>query len=260
MLPLILFDRDESSRLKALACLSECMREHAGRLRLALETGSREEAEKCLAAESGIVALVSEVTREDQKKPGGGAELIRRAFQLNRDSYIVCCLRPGASLETCLEACMRPAGLMSAPPDPRKLRALLERILEDYERVSANVGGDYLVLHSGSSSYRLPLAQVLYIEALDKKLNIWTRRQCISVYETLRDLEGRLGSCFIRPHRSYLVNVAAIELVDYARMTVGLLNGDSIPLSRSCRDAIRKALTRKADGNGEYPSVGVSLL
>ena len=84
---------------------------------------------------------------------------------------------------------MRPAGLMSAPPDSKKLRGLLERILEDHERVLANAGGDYLVLHSGSSSYRLPLAQVLYIEALDKKLNIWTRRQCISVYETLRDLE-----------------------------------------------------------------------
>ena len=106
--------------------------------------------------------------------------------------------------------------------------------------------GACLVVDSGNSTFRIPFSRILYIEALDKKLTIWTKQQSISIRMTLNTLETTLPpELFFRCHRSYIINVKAIESVDFTAMEVTLTSGDTLPLSRTARDGMREVLEQE---------------
>lgn len=55
-------------------------------------------------------------------------------------------------------------------------------------------------------------------------------------------MESKLGSGFLRCHRSFLVNERKIRSVNMPDMMVTLENGDRVPMSRSGRAALKNAL------------------
>ena len=93
---------------------------------------------------------------------------------------------------------------------------------------------------SGKTLRRIAFRDIQYLEAQDKLLNICTRRYVASVRASLNAVEEELPSQFIRCHRSYIVNRAWIERLDIPAMTLYLTSGEKLPVSRSCKGALRE--------------------
>lgn len=242
MLPVIVYEPDEATRETLLSVLELCARQRSEGIRLLVQTGSAQQASQFLQHEKGVLLLVAHVDALERDEQKAGIRLGQRAMKQNRDSYTLFCLREPGDLAALINLCARPAGVLTLPIALRDASLVFRRILADYADMVKIDDGAQLILQTGGSIYRMPSHQVLYIEARDKKVLIWTTHQCITVYERLGALAEQLGDRFVQCHRSYLVNCSAIERVDFAEMQVYLKGGVALPLSRSCRDALKRSM------------------
>ncbi len=243
MLPVIIFEPDSKTRNHLAQCVCDYCQEHESSMQLLANTSSIDDAVKFFKGENGVTLLMLSIAAGRDESRRGAVQLGRQAIRRNRDNYTLYCLHNVADLEALLNTGVRPAGVLVNPFEKIKLEKLLARIDRDYEELREEADGNCMVVDSGNTTYRLPYSKVLYIEALDKKLQIWTNRQCLTVRMTLNNLEETLPpDVFFRCHRSFMVNIHAIDHVDFTAMELVITTGDSLPLSRSCRDKLREIL------------------
>ena len=103
--------------------------------------------------------------------------------------------------------------------------------------------------HSAGVSVKLPLCDILYFEAEGNYLKLFvpdgnsTGAAQYRFRETLSAVEAELsGSGFVRVHKGYLVNQAAVRAL--GADGVRLVNGACIPIGRSYAETARKRLMR----------------
>ena len=246
MLPVVIFEPDDGTRIYLTESVADYTRNHESGLNLLANTASIDETVRWLNSEEGIMlAMLSIVTgQSDCRKQTVllGRQIVRK----NRDNYTLFCLHDARDMEALLNTGLRPVGVLVKPFSKEKLEKLLARIDRDYRELYEEENGACLIVDSGNSTYRIPYSRILYIEALDKKLTIWTKQQSISVRMTLNTLETSLPpELFFRCHRSYIVNMKAIDYVDFTAMEVILTSGDSMPLARTARDGMREMLEQE---------------
>ncbi len=83
---------------------------------------------------------------------------------------------------------------------------------------------------------RIPLDKILYIEAMGNYLKIFTQSQTYLPQMTMKEAESLLDAqLFKRIHRSYIVNVAAVE--SFNRREV-LVAGQELPVGKSYADTL----------------------
>ncbi len=99
---------------------------------------------------------------------------------------------------------------------------------------------DILWVENRSGIFRIPLEQVYYIEAREKKVFIRTRTEEFGVSDTIEHLSGRLPAGFLRCHRSFIVNTAYISHVRLNENLVYLGEKMFVPVSRSYRGVFKR--------------------
>ncbi len=86
-------------------------------------------------------------------------------------------------------------------------------------------------------SVKLPLDQILYIEAMGNYLKIFTKTQTYLPQMTMKEAEALLGDLpFKRIHRSYIVNVAEVQ--SFSRREV-VVAGQELPVGKLDADALK---------------------
>ena len=221
-----------------LDVLRRVVAEESG-LDVVILTDDFQEARRFLTAESGAMLAVCSITDSMM-----GLTLAQQVQNHNRDSYILLTVDSMDALLKALSGQLRVCGVLPRPVSMDRARALVTHVLSDY-RHNHGETGQFLALKTGASVMRIPLRAILYVEAIGKKLEVFTRRQSYTYYESLTDLEKSLGDTFIRCHRSYLVNRAAVVSADFADMMLTLVGGHSVPLSRSQKQAVKDWLYEK---------------
>lgn len=99
---------------------------------------------------------------------------------------------------------------------------------------------DHIYVKSDSKLIRIDLSKVLYIEALADYVFFHLVDDRLVVHSTMKNLESRLaGTHFSRVHRSYIVNLNAIELIEDLNV---LINNRHIPIGASYKEAFMKRL------------------
>lgn len=91
----------------------------------------------------------------------------------------------------------------------------------------------------------IKINDIQYFESLQKRTWVNLENQSLKSSITLKELQTRLPSNFIRIHRAYIVNIYAIARVtkDFvANYIVHLKNGTELPVSQSYAANLRKAL------------------
>lgn len=92
----------------------------------------------------------------------------------------------------------------------------------------------------------LDLEEIIYATVEDKNTVIFSRRGKFEVNYTLSELEENLGPMFFRSHRSYLINLDHIELIEpWFNSTFNLIlrNIDiKVPVSRSQSKEFKKLM------------------
>lgn len=244
MLPVLIYDTELVARREILDFLKEYARTSGERFSILDNTESAEDAAFCIKAGNGISLTIIGVGSNADIQ-GVLVELERMIAEKNRDSYTLYWIKDMKKLPALAAACLHPVGFILPPPDQVQFNRILQRVMEDYASITDSKADTFLALQSGGTVYRLHVSGIDYIEALDKKLNIWSRRQCVTVYEKLSRTEELLGSRFFRCHRSYLVNYAHIESVDFAAMELRLSSGVRLPLSRSSKDRLKERISQE---------------
>lgn len=243
MLPVVVCEEDRALRARWLSALEALARQRYPLLRYEALPGGTRELTRALEAESGIMLVILAVTEAVDE----GVRLFASVMERNRDNYVLLCLHDAARLTAVLSRCMRPAGILLSPFDEDGMLASLDRVLRDYTALYAEESREsYMTVTSGKTLRRIAYRDIEYFEAQDKLLNICTRRYVASVRASLNAVEKELPPQFIRCHRSYIVNRACVERLDMPAMTLYLSSGERLPVSRSCKEALREGL--RAEG------------
>jgi len=149
-----------------------------------------------------------------------------KAFELNAVDYL---LKP-YSRERLLAAIQKAADrIYSGKPKEQKINQLLQQPLtEKLERV---------VVKSGSKIKVIPVDKIIYLEAQDDYIMIYTDEGKHLKQGTMKFYEDHLDdSKFIRVHRSYIVRIdQVVQLEPYAKdnYVLKLKNGNTLKISRN---------------------------
>lgn len=100
---------------------------------------------------------------------------------------------------------------------------------------------DYIIIKSGAKSYKVNMADILYIESLRDYIKVHTRDgQSIMSKNKISDMEGTLPKDqFLRVHRSYIINTQRVSAFSSSDLEV---NGVEIPVGASYKEAVDRFL------------------
>lgn len=91
----------------------------------------------------------------------------------------------------------------------------------------------------------IPIDQISHIESLQKRTWFYSQGEQYKTAITLKELQTRLPSTFIRIHRSYIINIYFIKKIsrDFAsNFIVQLSEGTELPVSQSYINNLRAVL------------------
>lgn len=101
----------------------------------------------------------------------------------------------------------------------------------------------HFCFHTASADVKLPLDEILYFEADGNYLKVFAKCGEYRFRDTLSAVENTLsGSGFIRIHKGFLVNQAAVRTLAYDEAE--LIGGAKIPIGRSYSESAKKQLMR----------------
>lgn len=98
----------------------------------------------------------------------------------------------------------------------------------------------------GAEEHIVAPSEIIYIESARRVLIIHTVHGELRTYGKLSDFELRLPDEFVRCHKSFLVNMAQITMLQQSR--VRLADGSTVPVSQSRRRATHDAVHAYARG------------
>lgn len=111
----------------------------------------------------------------------------------------------------------------------------------DYHQLIHRASGatqteDYIFLKCGHKFERINLDEILYIEALQNYVTVYTTKGKFITQLPLKNVEQNLsGKPFVRVHKSFIVSTAKIEAIENNDI---ILSKIKIPISRHYRDDV----------------------
>ena len=120
---------------------------------------------------------------------------------------------------------LRPMAYIVKPFNERDIYTTLEIAFSNINKQQ-----QFLTLNSEDGKFNIPLADILWIKADDKYLEIQTVVKKHLYRSTLNDVQGLLNPSFCRVHRSYIIN---LNHVSSFKGNLLKINQVEIPISRS---------------------------
>lgn len=118
-------------------------------------------------------------------------------------------------------------GYLMKPVNPDQLASLLNRIYEKKGKEKR-----YLIFRYSGEDYRLEEQEIVYLESDGHYIRIHGMDRIYDVKEKFQNMLNVLeGDGWIRPHRSYFVNLGYVEKI--TRTECMMENGERIPVSRN---------------------------
>ena len=131
------------------------------------------------------------------------------------------------------------------PLDEEKLASVMERASAGRKEAER-----FLLLEIDQTMTRVPVSRIIYAEAFSHYIRITTKDGVCEMREKISALAEQLGTDFLQPHRSYLVNLRYIYRI--SKTEILLDNGMAIPLSRYNYQKINQAFITYYKGKMEH--------
>lgn len=97
-----------------------------------------------------------------------------------------------------------------------------------------------VLFKSGPQTHPVKLSDILYLEKEGNYITVHLKSRTILIRENMSDIFNLLPpSGFIRVHKSYIVAIAHIGMIETDQLTI---NGKKIPVGSTYRDALRSRL------------------
>ncbi|MCM1144221.1 MAG: LytTR family DNA-binding domain-containing protein [Blautia sp.] len=105
------------------------------------------------------------------------------------------------------------------------------------------------LVKTGGTCVRIPFADIVYAEVLNRKVTIHTMQEDVEYYGRLSELEKQAGDNFFRVHRAYLVHFKYVAR--YNASTVWLEKGSALMAKSKFPEFVKKYLAyNRKRGNG----------
>lgn len=131
-------------------------------------------------------------------------------------------------LQTQVQSESQAYGEFSPQPDSKALSASVER------------QSDYMVIKADRKLYRVKFDDLIYVVGQQEYVTFHTMQRNITALYSLKNLlEDLPKDQFLRVHRSFIVSLKYVEMVDAASVTVA---GAELPIGPSYRDEVMKVL------------------
>lgn len=136
---------------------------------------------------------------------------------------------------------------MSKPPNPQELLLRIRALLRRSRRADDTEVRRLPAVRPGGGDLLVDPREVAYVRAAGNYCYAHGRGFKHLLGENISQIEDRLGDRFLRTHRSYLVNPAFVSGARWEGRSEYLLEvdtdeGDTVPVSRNRREAVRGAL------------------
>lgn len=95
---------------------------------------------------------------------------------------------------------------------------------------------DHIYVKSGHKTMHIQLADVKYMESKGDYLHIITKSGEIKTLENLKDIAARLSDNYIRCHRSFIVNMDAVNYIENNRIVI---DEAYLPISRGYAEQVQ---------------------
>lgn len=121
-----------------------------------------------------------------------------------------------------------------------ELQHAFRKVLEECVAELAAAPQKMFTFHADMRDITVYLADILYFESSRRQITVHLKNEDYTFYGKLDALEKDLADRdFVRCHQSFLVNAKQIKSVQNDALQ--LRTGDTLPVSRSRRETVRKA-------------------
>jgi two-component system, LytTR family, response regulator len=101
---------------------------------------------------------------------------------------------------------------------------------------------DFIYLKCNGKYEKIYFSRILYIEAANNYVFLYTAEKKYMTYTTLKGIEDKLPlNMFVRTHKSYLVSRHHIDLISGSELVI---QGNKIPISRNFKNTFRKTIVQ----------------
>lgn len=120
-----------------------------------------------------------------------------------------------------------------------------QKLCEVLDRAAGRLAAEppSVVVTCGGETVKIYEADILYVESFAHYIEIHTRAGVYRIKESIAAFEAKLSPDFYRAHRSYIINLKAVERI--LRASVTLAGGIEIPLARGKYDSLNRAFIER---------------
>ncbi|MCD7905470.1 MAG: response regulator transcription factor [Clostridiales bacterium] len=172
-------------------------------------------------------------------KEVSGVDIALRLRSQHKEVYVLFITERLELLYPVINQNIMPSGFLRKPADENDLRKIISCVVDFYKEGSAKTIKT-ITVNTGSAVYKISHNEIVYIEALNKKIHIYTETNRISCYHSLQALENELKEGFVRCHKSYIINKGKIKNIYSAQMYVEMTDGNRIPISKTYKHNLRE--------------------
>jgi DNA-binding LytR/AlgR family response regulator len=97
----------------------------------------------------------------------------------------------------------------------------------------------WINLKEGRRTYRVNKNDLLYLQAYGDYVRVYTQEKTYMIKERLQNFARQLPNEFIQVHRSYIINLDAIDFLEGNMVSI---RNEAIPVSDSYKEALNKAI------------------
>lgn len=222
------------------------------------ECGSVQELQKALSEDEQLNILCLDITMKDTDRILDIAAKVRSG---NPQLYMILVADVSISPVRYMRPSIGAQSLMLKPLTDSSVIEILGEAVRTYARqyLDPDKGNVFLLENRGSREL-ISYDRILYFESREKKVFLNTGENEYGFYDTLDSLSEQLGSRFLRCHRSFLINTKLIRQIYLSQNRILLQDGTEVPVSRTCKGAVRKYLEEAANGqSGRKPRAAAVL-
>ena len=168
----------------------------------------------------------------------GGLDNVYKVRERFKDVAIMLISNTRISPMQYLNPAIHPLSLIISPYTDNEMETVLYDFIQ--KRLDENEDGIWIDSYDGK--VKALYSNILYVEALNKMLNIRLETVEYSVYGSLEQYEKKLPTTFLRCHRGVIVNTRFIDKVRFSENYIRLKNGEQIPLSRTYKQNFKEMM------------------
>lgn len=172
--------------------------------------------------------------------PKGSIEDLERIREIYQNALLLLIADAAMSPMEYIRPTILASSLLLRPVSPGQAQDQITDLVERFVNQTLDGKEESLVIEAREGKTYVPLSQIYYFEAREKRIYVRLKKKELAFYETMENLEQRLPEQFVRCHRSFIVSKKRIRKVMLSKNLIELEQGMEIPLSRSYKSAFKE--------------------